>query len=84
MRLILDGLAMDGMISMAFVTRPYDTSTPELMVTTLKPCRKWRCTYEPDMLQLSRLVQSQRHHPASAALEAGQDTKRAVAMLRGR
>ena len=37
-RLILSGLAMDGMTSRAFVTRPYDTSTPELMVTTLKPC----------------------------------------------
>ncbi len=37
--LILTGLAMDGMTSRALVTRPYDTSTPELMVTTLKPCR---------------------------------------------
>jgi hypothetical protein len=37
--LIFAGLAMEGMISMAFVTRPYETSTPELMVTTLNPCR---------------------------------------------
>ncbi len=33
--LIFTGLAMDGMTSRALVTRPYDTSTPELMVTTL-------------------------------------------------